>query len=210
MAALGVLALAACVGPAPTGSSATTGTAAPTADRPAGGCEYIGARFSPPAGFVADEHREAGVPFPRVSLRRDAASRGVLVSIIPRAAGAATATPKQQADEYFASLRNGQISRNWSNMSETPFTTGGRSHPSLTYRETMPSGVAGVDQVHDGRIVLFFPEDFPRGGYYYVFFWTDIHFTGQDPIVLTELEQLVSTFVVSGPPTTPSRGCAAR
>lgn len=87
---------------------------------------------------------------------------------------------------------------------------GGRSHPSLAYREAMPAGAPGVEQIHEGRLVLFFPDTFPRDGYYYVFFWTDIHLTGQNAIGLSELEQLISSFVVFGPPATPSKGCAAR
>src|SRR5688500_6454286 len=92
MLAASVLALVACVAPGSSGGGSPTATGAPTTSGQSAGCEYIGARFSPPTAFAVEEHRDPSVAVPRISLRRDASSRGVLVSIIPRTVTTATVT----------------------------------------------------------------------------------------------------------------------
>jgi hypothetical protein len=83
-----------------------------------------------------------------------------------------------------------------------------KTYPALLARA--PVSAAGVEGHQDHVVLLYFPEDFPQGRHFYVFFWTDTHLAIDPRGPLTELERLVDSFTVHGPPVdATARGCAS-
>jgi hypothetical protein len=182
-------------------------SAAPTA---AAGqvCEFFGTRFVPRPGWKVEEHREASEPLSRVSLDGNVDTHHVLVSIIPREMRATVeATSTAQADQYFRSLRAGMT--DWTNVSESKFQSPARAYPVIFGRRLVRGPLPPLDTQQDDTVLLYFPDDFPQGRYFYVFFWTDIHVVGERPNDLAELRALVDSFEIrSSPVGAASRGCS--
>ena len=172
------------------------------------GCEYFGTRFVPFSGWKVEEHRQAGEPLSRVSLDGYVGTHKVLVSIIPREIRApAEPTPVGQSEQYFRSLRSGMA--DWTDVSESRFEAPARSYPVIFGRRIVRGPLPPLDTEQHDTVLLYFPDDFPSGRYFYVFFWTDIHTVGERANDLAELRTLVDTFEIrSSPVGAPSRGCA--
>jgi hypothetical protein len=140
-------------------------------------CEFFGARFVPLQGWKVEEHRQAAEPLSRVGLDGYVGTHHVLVSIIPREIRAtAESTPAGQSQQYFRSLRSGMT--DWTNVSETRFEAPARSYPVVFGRRLVRGPLPPLDTEQDDTVLLYFPDDFPSGRYFYVFFWTDIHGVG--------------------------------
>lgn len=205
---------AACPAPAAPVSNATPPSATPSstaastvAGAPA--CEFFGTRFVPFPTWHVEEHREAGEPVSRVSLDGFVGTHHVLVSLIPRELRAsAAATPTDQADAYFRGLRSGMT--DWTDVSVGRFDAPGRSYPVAFGKRLVKGPLPLLDTEQHDTVLLVFPNDFPAGRYFYVFFWTDIHLVGERPNDLGELRTLLDSFEVKAPPVAgaPSRGCA--
>jgi hypothetical protein len=96
----------------------------------------------------------------------------------------------------------------WTDVSESSLDAPTRSYPVLFGRELVRGSVAGLDTQQDSTVLLYFPDDFPRGRYFYVFFWTDIHAVGAQSGTLDELRTLVDSFEIrSSPAGAASKGC---
>jgi hypothetical protein len=201
--ALALLLCTACPSPTSPTSSATPGAAAGAT------CEFFGTRFVPFQGWTVQEHREAGEPLSRVSLDGYVGTHHVLVSIIPREMRAsAESTSGGQSQEYFRSLRSGMT--DWTDVSETRFEAPARSYPVVFGRRRVRGPLPPLDTQQDDTVLLYFPDDFPAGRYFYVFFWTDIHGVGETPNDLEALRTLVDSFEIKSAPVVgaTSRGCA--
>jgi hypothetical protein len=200
---LALVLCAACPAPASPAASPTAVGAAGTA------CEYNGARFVPLAGWKVEEHRLPGEPLSRISIAGQIGSHATLVSIIPREMRTSgEPTRDSQTQQYFQGLRSSFGTR-WTDIREDTFVAPARRYPVLFSRERVSGALPLLHRVHDNVILLYFPDDFPAGRYYYVFFWTDIHAEGDQPNSLTELRTLVDSFEIrSSPVGAPSRGCA--
>jgi hypothetical protein len=175
----------------------------------ASACEFFGTRFVPFPGSKVEEHREVSEPLSRVSLDGYEGTHHVLVSIIPREMRAtAEPTSAAQAAQYFRSLRAGMT--DWTDASESRFEAPARSYPVTFGRRLVRGPLPPLDTEQDDAVLLYFPDDFPAGRYFYVFFWTDIHVVGEQPNVLAGLKTLVDSFEVRSPPVVgaASRGCA--
>ncbi len=202
---LGALALGtACPAPVPPAASATSSVAAVRS------CEFFGTRFAAPSDWKVEEHREAGEPIGRVSLDGRLGTHHILVSIIPRALRAsADPTPASQAQSYFQSLRAGVP--DWTDVQETRFEAPARSYPVMLGRALVRGPLPPLDTDQHNTVLLYFPDDFPRGRYFYVFFWTDIHAVGAQPESLDGLRSLVDSFVIDASPLgAPTTGCSGR
>jgi hypothetical protein len=172
-------------------------------------CEYFGARFIPLRGWNVAERRETGELIGRVSLDGYVGTHKVLVSIIPRELRPSAAmTPSAQAEAYFSSLRSGMT--DWTDVSVSRFEAPARSYPVAFGRRLVRGPLPALDTEQDDTVLLYFPDDFPAGRYFYVFFWTDIHTVGEKANELGELRMLVDSFEVRSPPVSgaTSRGCA--
>lgn len=171
-------------------------------------CEFFGARFVPRPGWKVEEHREASEPVSRVTLDGYVGTHHVLVSIIPREMRATgDATLASQAEQYFRSLRSAM--KDWTDVSEARFESPARPYPVTFGRRVVRGPLPPLETAQDDTVLLYFPDDFPRGRYFYVFFWTDIHAVGEPPNDLAELRALVDSFEIrSSPVGTASPGCA--
>lgn len=189
-------------------SPATPSTSAAPTAAASSSCEFFGARFVPAPGWKVEEHREASEPLSRVSLDGNVGTHHVLVSIIPREVRATVdATSTAQAEQYFRSLRAGMS--DWTDVSESKFQSPARAYPVIFGRRLVRGPLPALDTEQDDTVLLYFPDDFPRGRYFYVFFWTDIHVVGERPNDLAELRALVDSFEIrSSPVGAASRGCS--
>jgi hypothetical protein len=171
-------------------------------------CEYIGARFVPPAGWTVKEESD-GEPLARITLTGWSGSHEVLASFFAREIlPSAGRTPSSQARAYFQKFRAATSSQPWTDIVETSFEDSGHTYPALGYRERVPGAVSALDVQQDTIVVLVFPSDFPTGGYFYPFFWTDTHFASAPTGSLAELQALVASFTVkSSPLGAPAKGC---
>jgi hypothetical protein len=172
-------------------------------------CEFFGTRFAPFQGWKIEEHREAGEPLSRVSLDGYVDTHHVLVSIVPREMRAsAEPTSAGQSEQYFRSLRSGMT--DWTDVSESRFEAPARSYPVVFGRRLVRGSLPPLDTEQNDTVLLYFPDDFPTGRYFYVFFWTDIHVVGEKPNDLAALRTLVDSFEIRSAPVVgaPSRGCA--
>lgn len=186
----------------PLGSSAPSTQAAGTS------CEYIGTRFVPPTGWAVKEESD-GEPLARITLSGWSGGHEVLASFFAREIlSSAERTPSSQARAYFQKFRAATSSQPWTDIVETSFEDAGHTYPALGYRERMPGAVSALDVQQDTIVLLVFPSDFPAGGYFYPFFWTDTHLASAPTASLAELQALVASFSVrSSPVGAPSKGC---
>src|SRR5712691_8079843 len=201
--ALALLVCTACPSPTSPTSSATPGVAVGAT------CEFFGTRFVPFQGWNVQEHREAGEPLSRVSLDGYVGAHHVLVSIIPREMRAsAESTSAGQSQQYFRSVRSGMT--DWTDVNETRFDAPARSYPVMFGRRLVRGALPPLDTQQDDTVLLYFPDDFPAGRYFYVFFWTDIRGVGEKPNDLEGLRTLVDSFEIKSAPVVgaASRGCA--
>jgi len=169
-------------------------------------CEFFGARFVKPTGWTVEEKREPGEPISRVALVGRVGTHQILLSIIPRELrSSAAADKKSQTEAYFHALRAALPS--WTNVSESSSEAPARSYPVLFGTDFM-RGI--VTTQYDNTVLLYFPDDFPKGRYFYVFFWTDIHFDGERSESLGELRTVVDSFDIrTSPAGAPSPGCGS-
>jgi len=206
------LVLAACIPPSSTAPSPTapspTAAATPSATGSGQVCEFFGTRFIQLPGYKVEEQREAGEPISRVSLSGREGAHGVLVSIIPRELGtSAEATKAGQTRAYFQALRSAFTK--WTDVEERTFQAPARTYPVLFSRERVAGLLPGLEQQHDNAVLLYFPDDFPKDRYFYVFFWTDVHGVDGQPLALRGLQTLVDSFSIKSPPAgAPSKGCS--
>lgn len=158
-------------------------------------------------GWKVEEEKEAGEPIGRASLSGTAATHRILLSIIPRTQRAGSTDKKSQTDVYYQGLRAGITE--WTDVGESSFQSPARTYPVLYGTRLVKGALPPLDTQQDDLVLLYFPDDFPQGGYFYVFFWTDIHAIGDRPVELTELRSIVDSFAIRSSPTTASKGCAA-
>ncbi len=189
-------------------SPATPSPSAPPTAAAQPGCNFFGTHFVPRGGWKVEEHREASEPISRVTLDGNVGTHHVLVSIIPRELrSTGDPTPASQADQYFRSLRSAMA--DWTDVSESRFESPARPYPVIFGRRLVRGPLPPLDTEQDDTVLLYFPDDFPRGRYFYVFFWTDIHGVGEKPNDLAELRALVDSFEVrSSPVGAPSGRCS--
>jgi hypothetical protein len=171
-------------------------------------CEYIGARFVPPSGWSVKEESD-GEPLSRVTLTGSTGSHQILASIFAREIlASAQPTPSDQARAYFRKFRAATTAQPWTDVIETSFEDAGRTYPALAYRERVPGVMSALDVQQDTVVLLVFPNDFPSGGFFYPFFWTDSHLASAPSGSLAELKTLVGSFTIkSSPVGAPSKGC---
>lgn len=202
-----MLLAAACVPP-------SAGTGAPsTADPVAspvlpGTCEFIGARFSVPAGFSVKEQRESREIVARATIEGKIGTHQILLDIIPKPVAGYGNDPAAGAlaRAYFDALKASSVTTKWSGVTEGRYAGPKRSYPAIVGVESGSS--LGVATTYDNAILLYVPADLVRDGYFYSFFWTDIHLATDPRAPVTELEKLVDGFVVLGSPVgAPARGC---
>ena len=186
----------------PVGSSAPSTQAAGTS------CEYIGARFVPPTGWAVKEESD-GEPLSRITLSGWSGSHEVLASFFAREViPSAERTPSDQARAYFLKFRAATSAQPWTDIVETSFQDAGHTYPALAYREHVPAVISAMDVQQDTVVLLVFPTDFPAGGYFYPFFWTDTHLASAPTGSLSDLQALVASFSVkSSPVGAPAKGC---
>ena len=182
--------------------------AAPATNAPGTSCEYIGTRFVPPSGWTVKEESD-GEPLARITLSGWSGSHEVLASFFAREViTTAPRTPSDQARAYFQKFRAATASQPWTDVVETSFEDNGHVYPALGYRERVPGAVSALDVQQDTTVLLVFPTDFPAGGYFYPFFWTDTHLASAPTGSLAELQALVASFAVkSSPVGAKARGC---
>jgi hypothetical protein len=175
---------------------------------PGSHCEYIGARFVPPTGWAVKEESD-GEPLSRITLIGWSGSHQILASVFARAVlPSAESTPSDQARAYFEKFRAATTAQPWTDIIETSFEDAGHVYPALAYRERTPGAVSALDVQQDTVVLLVFPNDFPAGGYFYPFFWTDTHLASAPSGSLEELRALVASFSVkSSPVGAPPKGC---
>jgi hypothetical protein len=184
------------------------GSAAPSTQAAGTSCEFIGARFVPPTGWTVKEERD-GEPLSRITLSGWSGSHEVLASLFARETlPSAERTPTDQARAYFQKFRAATSDQPWTDIVETSFEDAGHTYPALAYRERVPAVVSAMDVQQDTVVLLVFPADFPAGGYFYPFFWTDTHLASAPRGSLEELRALVGSFSVkSSPVGAPAKGC---
>jgi len=184
------------------------GPAAPSTQAAGTSCEYIGARFVPPTGWTVKEEKD-GEPLSRITLTGWSGSHEVLASVFAREIlTSAARTPTDQARAYFQKFRAATSSQPWTDIVETTFQDGDHTYPALAYRERVPAVVSAMDVQQDTVVLLVFPPDFPAGGYFYPFFWTDTHLASAPTGSLAELQALVASFSIkSSPVGAPAKGC---
>jgi len=171
-------------------------------------CEFIGARFVPPSGWTVKEEKD-GEPLSRITLTGWSGSHEVLASVFAREIlPSAERTPTDQARAYFQKFRAATSAQPWTDIVETTFQDGSHMYSALAYREHVPAVVSAMDVQQDTVVLLLFPTDFPAGGYFYPFFWTDTHLASAPSGSLEELRALVGSFSVkSSPVGAPAKGC---
>lgn len=171
-------------------------------------CEFFGARFVVQRSWKVEEHRVATEPLSRVSLDGLVGTHRVLVSLIPRELrGPAESTAAGQAEQYFRGLRSSIA--DWTEVSESRFVSPARPYPVTFGRRLVRGPLPALDTEQHDTVLLYFPDDFPSGRYFYVFFWTDVHVVGERPGDHAELRMLVDSFEIrSSPVGAASRGCA--
>ena len=181
---------------------------APSTQAAGTSCEYIGARFVPPTGWTVKEESD-GEPLARITLSGWSGSHEVLASFFAREViASAPRTPSDQARAYFQKFRAATSSQPWTDIVETSFQDAGRTYPALAYRERVPGAIPAMDVQQDTVVLLVFPTDFPAGGYFYPFFWTDTHLASAPSGSLTDLQALAASFSIkSSPVGAPSKGC---
>jgi hypothetical protein len=184
--------------------------ASSTPPTPAGGtsCEYIGAHFTPPSGWAVKEESD-GTPTSRITLIGSSGSHQILASLFARELlAAAQSTPSDQARAYFQRFRAATADQGFTDIVETSFEDAGHVYPALAYRERQPAAISALDVQQDTVVLLVFPNDFPAGGYFYPFFWTDTHLASAPSGSLEQLRALVASFSIkSSPVRAPSKGC---
>lgn len=182
-------------------------SASPT-PAPGTSCEYIGARFIPPSGWTVKEESD-GEPLSRITLSGWSGSHEILASVFARQILASAApTRSDQARAYFQKFRAATVAQPWTDLIETSFEDAGRTYPALAYREHVPGAISALDVQQDTVVLLVFPGDFPAGGYFYPFFWTDTHLASVPSGSLAELHALVGSFSIkSSPVGAPPKGC---
>ncbi|MEK6206163.1 MAG: hypothetical protein AABM32_00825 [Chloroflexota bacterium] len=180
----------------------------PPTPAPGSSCEYIGARFTPPTGWAVKEESD-GEAIPRITLIGWSGSHEILASVFARKfVPSAEPTPSDQARAYFQKFRAATADQPWTDIIETSFEDAGHTYPALAYRERHPGAISALDVQQDTVVLLFFPNDFPAGGYFYPFFWTDTHLASAPSGSLGELRALVASFSIkSSPVGAPSKGC---
>lgn len=171
-------------------------------------CEFFGARFVVQRGWKVEEHRVATEPLSRVSLDGIVGTHRVLVSLIPRELrGPAEPTAAGQAEQYFRGLRSSMT--DWTEVSESRFVSPARPYPVTFGRRLVRGPLPALDTEQHDTVLLYFPDDFPSGRHFYVFFWTDVHVVGERPGDHAELRRLVDGFEIrSSPAGAASRGCS--
>jgi len=181
---------------------------APATNAPGTSCEYIGARFVPPNGWTVKEESD-GEPISRITLSGWSGSHEILASVFAREViPSAERTPTEQARAYFQKFRAATANQPWTDFVETTFEDGGHVYPALGYREHIPGAVSALDVQQDTIVLLVFPNDFPGGGYFYPFFWTDTHLASASTGSLADLQALVASFSVKASPVgAPAKGC---
>ena len=184
------------------------GLPAPPKNPPGTSCEYIGARFVPPVGWTVKEESD-GEPISRITLTGWSGGHEILASVFAREIRpSAERIPSEQARAYFQKFRAATTDQPWTDFIETTFEDAGHIYPALGYRERVPGPVPALDVQQDTMVLLFFPNDFPAGGYFYPFFWTDTHLASAPSGSLEELRALVGSFSVkSSPVGAPAKGC---
>ena len=193
---------AACVPPS------TVTAPSPSASLTPGTCEYVGARFSLPPGFTAQEQREPSEPLSRVTINGDLPGRHhILLDIIPRAVASygPDLTPSAVAKVYFDRITS-SLGAKWTDVKRAQYPGPKRTYPALLSVE--PTNTGGIAGQYDNIILLYIPDRPGPGDYFYSFFWTDIHLAVDPRAPVTELENLVNGFAILGPPVgAVSRGC---
>lgn len=184
------------------------GASAPSTQTAGTSCEYIGTRFVPPTGWAVKEESD-GEPLARITLSGWSGSHEVLASFFAREViPSAERTPSDQARAYFQKFRAATSSQPWTDIVETNFQDAGHTYPALAYRERVPAVISAMDVQQDTVVLLVFPTDFPAGGYFYPFFWTDTHLASAPTGSLADLQALVASFSVkSSPVGAPAKGC---
>ncbi len=204
-----VMLLAACVPTATSSQASPAAPASPSASLAPGTCEYIGARFTLAPGFTAKQSFEPNEPLARITVDGDLPGRHhVLLDIVPRAIASYRGGSSLTAvsTDYFARLRSG-VGAKWTDVRETQYRGPQRTYPGLTAVE--PFSTAGIPGQYDHTILLLVPDPLPGYGYFYSFFWTDIHLAADPRAAVTELEKLVDGVVLLGSPVgATARGCA--
>jgi len=159
-------------------------------------------------GWQVEEHREAGEALSRVDLTGRVGTHQILASIIPREIrSSADPTKTSQTAAYFQALRSAMT---WTDVSDSTFQAPARTYPVLFGTEIVHGPISALDSQQDNTVLLYFPDDFPLGRYFYVFFWTDIHSVGSQPGTLEDLKTLVDSFEVRASPVgAPSKGCGS-
>ena len=175
---------------------------------PGSSCEYIGARFTPPAGWTVKEESD-GQPISRITLIGWSGGHEILASVFAREMlASAGPAPSDQARAYFQRFRAATTTQPWTDIIETSFEDAGHTYPALAYRERIPGAITALDVQQDTVVLLVFPNDFPAGGYFYPFFWTDTHLASAPTGSLADLQALVGSFSIrSSPVGAPSKGC---
>jgi hypothetical protein len=171
-------------------------------------CEYIGARFTPPAGWAVKEESD-GEPISRITLIGWSGSHEILASVFARELlASAEPTPSDQARAYFEKFLAATAAQPWTDIIKTSFEDAGHTYPALAYRARQPGAIPALDVQQDTVVLLLFPDDFPAGGYFYPFFWTDTHLASAPSGSLEQLRTLVASFSIkSSPVRAPSKGC---
>jgi hypothetical protein len=192
------------------GTLACTPISEPASSTQAAGtsCEYIGAHFARPVGWTVKEESD-GEPLSRITLSGWSGTHEVLASFFAREVmPSAARTPSDQARAYFQKFRAATSDQPWTDIVETSFEDAGHTYPALAYRERVPAAISAMDVQQDTVVLLVFPADFPAGGYFYPFFWTDTHLASAPTGSLAELRALVGSFSVkSSPVGAPAKGC---
>jgi len=147
-------------------------------------------------------------PLARVTINGDLPGRHhILLDIIPRAAAdyGGDATPSALTKAYFDSVK-ASLGAKWTDVRQAEYAGPKRKYPALLSVEPVSGSV--IPGQYDNIILLLFPDGLTRDGYFYSFFWTDIHLAADARAPVTELEKVVDGFVVlTSPVGAPSRGC---
>jgi hypothetical protein len=171
-------------------------------------CEYIGTRFTPPSGWTVKEESD-GQPISRITLTGWSGSHQILASVFAREMlASAGPNPSDQARAYFQKFRTATADQQWTDIIETSFEDAGHTYPALAYRDRTAGAVPALDVQQDTVVLLVFPNDFPAGGYFYPFFWTDTHLASAPTGSLADLQALVGSFSIkSSPVGARAKGC---
>jgi hypothetical protein len=173
-----------------------------------GCCEYIGTQFTPPRGWTAKEESD-GEPLARITLTGWSGDHEILASFFTRETPSPPSrSHRRRLERIFQKFRAATADKGWTDIVEKSFEDGGRTYPALAYRDLQRGPVSALDTQQDTVVLLVFPNDFPAGGYFYPFFWTDTHLASAPTGSLAELQLLIRSFSVkSSPVGARSRGC---